>query len=228
MGPVAWVVSEEDVERFLWDLERELRHLDGERRRELVQEAEQRLHEVATRIAEHEGAEHVEWYHYVQASAEIGPPERLARELTGEPLPNRERTHRWMIAGAFALVVLVAGITAYAVLSTGDLEEIGSWRGEEEAYSGPREVSFNVSEDADSVFLQVEVQPTAERGQARVTVLDGANQAVWESQSQAPTRIEDARFLEGEPGTWRVFLDFSDFTGSWSVKAQEERPTSWL
>ncbi len=221
-------MSEEDVERFLWDLERELRHVDGEKRRQLVHEAEERLHEVATRIAERDDAEHVEWYHYVQASAEIGPPERLARELTGQPLPDRVRTHRWMIAGALATVLLIVGLSAYAVLSTGDLVPLGSWGQEHTDFSGSQEVAFNVSEDAESVFLQLEITPRDERGQAHLVILDGANQRILERDSASPNRVDESLFVEGQPGTWRAFLEFSSFTGSWSVQAQEERPTSWI
>lgn len=215
-------MSEEDVERFLYEVEQELRHLGGEERRELVQEAEDRLHEVATRIAEGEGADQVAWYHYVQASAHLGPPEELAAELTGEPLPDRERSHRWMIAGALALVVFVAGIVGYAWWTTGDLTPLGSWSGDHQTYDGSEEITFNVSEEADSVFLTVDVTPTGD-GQARVTVLDGANQQVYEGQASLNDRLETAAFVEGAPGTWRVFLDFEGFTGSWSVEAQEER-----
>lgn len=217
-------MSEEDIERFLFDLERELRHLGGERRRELVQQAEDRLHEVATRLAEHEGAERVEWYHYVDASARIGPPERLARELTGEPLPARERSHRWMVAGALGLVVLVAGLVGYAWWTTGDVVPIDAWSGEHaEPYGEGRTLAFNVTEDADSVFLTLDIVPTRPDGTARVTVLDGANQLVYEARAGYDDRLETSTFVEGEPGRWQVFVDFEAFTGTWSVKVQAER-----
>lgn len=216
-------MSEEDVERFLFDLERELRHLGGERRRELVQEAEDRLHEVATQLAEHEGAERVEWYHYVDASARLGPPERLARELAGEQLPDRARSHRWMVAGAVGLVLLVAGLVGYAWWTTGDIVPIDEFSGQHEAYSGSEEHAFNVSEDADSVFLTLDIVPAEPSGTARVTVLDGANRLVYEAEAGYDDRLETSTFVDGEAGRWTVFVDFEGFTGSWSVKVQAER-----
>lgn len=215
-------MSEEDVERFLWDLERELAHLDGDERRELVKEAEDRLHELATRIAEGEGAEQIQWYHYIQASAELGPPERLAAELTGEPLPDRETTHRWMYAAAAGLVLLIAGIFAYATFTTGDLERVGSWQGQHEAYSQSRELTFNVSSEADSVFLSMQIVPTTASGSAKVTVLDGDTNLVWEGTSTFQDHLETATFVEGAPGTWRIFVDYETFTGSWSIDARQE------
>lgn len=221
-------MSEEDVERFLYDVERELRHVDGERRRELVQEAEGILHDAAMEIASQEEAEHVEWYHYVQASAEIGPPERLAAELTGEPLPHRARSHRWMIAGVVALALVIVGMVAYAFLSTGPLEPIGEWSGELEAFSDQENLTFEVRDEAESVFLQVRTSPASGEQGVRVTVLDGANRLVHDEQVGPGERVETARFIEGEAGTWRVFIDFDSFTGTWQVQAQEEQPSRWF
>lgn len=215
-------MTEEDVERFLWNLEQELAHLDGEERQELVRQAERRLHELATRIAEDEGAERVEWYHYVQASAQLGPPEQLAAELTGEELPDRERSHRWMYAAAIGLVLLIAGMFGYAYFTTGDLTPLGSWSGEEQGLSASRELTFNVSEDADAVFLSLQIVPTNANGTARVTVLDGANRLVYEDTATFQDHLETATFLEGQPGTWRVFVDFRSFTGTWSIQARQE------
>lgn len=221
-------MSEDDVERFLYDVERELRHVDGERRRELVQEAEEMLHDAAMEIASQEDAEHVEWYHYVQASAEIGPPEMLAAELTGEPLPHRGRSHRWMIAGVVTLALVIVGMVAYAVLSTGPLEPIGEWSGELEAFSGQENVTFEVGEEAESVFLQLRTSPASGEQGTRVTVLDGANRLVHDEQVGPGERVETARFIEGEAGTWRVFIDLDEFTGTWQVQAQEEQPSRWF
>ncbi len=221
-------MSEEDVERFLYDVERELRHIDGEKRRELLRKAEERLHEVATEIASQEGAEHVEWYHYVQASAHIGPPDRLAAELTGEPLPERGRSHRWMIAGAAGLALIIVGMVGYAVLTTGPLEPIGEWEEELEAFSGQRNVTFSVSGEAESVFLQLRISPATGDEGVRVTVLDGANRLVYNEHAGPGERVETSRFIEGEAGTWRVFIDLDAFTGSWEVQAQEEQPSRWF
>lgn len=215
-------MSQQDVEEFLWDLERELAHLDGDERRELVKEAEDRIHELATGIAEAEEAEHVRWYHYVQASAELGPPERLAAELTGEPLPDRETTHRWMYGLAAALVLVIAGMIGYAYFTTGDLEPLGSWSGEPTDFSGQETMTVNVSKDADSVFLSFRILPNTQQGNARVTVLDGANTHVYEGRATFSDHLETSRFVEGEPGTWRIFVDFERFSGAWNVTAKQE------
>jgi len=221
-GSLGARVSEEDVEAFLYELEQELAHLDGDERRDLVQQAEDRLHEVATRIAAREDADHVEWYHYVQASAELGPPERLAAELADEPLPDRRTSHRWMIAGALSLVLVVAGMVGYAWWTTGDLEPVGSWSADATDASGGRELDFTVDQDAESVFLSLNVAPTNSEGQARVTVLDGANRTVYDATATSDDRLETATFVEGQPGTWRVFVDLQSFTGTWSVEVQQE------
>lgn len=215
-------MTQEDVERFLWDLERKLAHLDGDERRELVHEAEDRLHAVATRIAEHDGVDQVQWYHYVQASAQIGPPERLAAELTGEPLPDRDRTQRWMYGAALGVVLLIAALFAYAYFTTGDLTPVGEWSGQEASFTGQRELTFNLSEGSESAFLSFQIVPNNQDGTARVTVLDGANRLVYEDRATLSDHLETATFVQGEPGTWRVFVDFETFTGSWSVQAKEE------
>lgn len=216
-------MSEEDVERFLWEVERELAHLDGDERRELVQEAEDRLHELATRIAQADDAEQIRWFHYVQASAELGPPERLAAELTGEPLPDRERTHRWMYAAAIGVVLLIAGLFGYAYFTTGELTPVGTWSGEETAYTGSEEITFNVSEDADAVFFSFQLVPNTQESTATVTILDGNNDLVYEGRSTFEDHLETATFVDGDPGTWRVFVDFETYTGAWRISADEEQ-----
>lgn len=215
-------MSQQDVEAFLWDVERELAHLDGDERRQLVKQAEDRLHELATRIAESEGAQTVRWFHYVQASAELGPPEELAAELTGEPLPDRETSHRWMYALAAALVVAIAGMVGYAWFTTGELHPLGSWSGSPTGVSGQETITVNVSDEADAVFASFQVVPTTRDGSARVTVLDGSNSLVYEGRSTFADHLEASTFVEGEPGTWRVFLDFERFTGTWNVTLQQE------
>jgi hypothetical protein len=214
--------GQEDVEQFLYDLERELAHLDGGERQELVKEAEDRLHEIATAIAEHEDAERVRWFHYVQATAEIGPPERLAAELTGEPLPERETRHRQLWAAAGVLVLGVVALLAFAWFTTGDVQPIDEWSGQGEDLTERRQLAFNVSPEADRVFLSLSFAPTQGNASARLTVLDGDANLVYEAEASSANPLQDAEFLEGNPGTWRVIVDFDEYWGPWSVEASQE------
>ncbi len=215
-------MAEEDVERFLWDLEKQLAHLDGDERRDLVREAEQRLQELATAIAGEQGDERVDWYHYVQATAELGPPERLARELTGRPLPDTQASNRRLWIAAGIMLALIVTLSAYAWFTTGELTDIGTWSGTEEQATRSEMVTFNVTEEADSVFLRIDAGPTNAQGVARVLVLDGQASTVWEGQATVQEHLEEALFLEGEPGQWRIIVDFQSFTGSWRLEALQE------
>jgi hypothetical protein len=217
------LVAQEDVEQFLWDVERELAHVDGDRRRELVQRAEERLQTAANQIAAEKGAESLEWYHYVEATAEVGPPERLAAELTGGELPDREKSHKAMWIGATVLVVAILAMVGYAWFTTGSLEPLGSWSGEPTDLTERRELLFNVSEDADSAFVSFDLRPTTANSSARVTVLDGNLDPVYEDEASVRNPIQTSKFLEGAPGEWRVIVEFESFTGTWNVTAQQER-----
>jgi hypothetical protein len=216
------MAGQEDVEQFLWDLERELAHLDGEKRQELVKEAEDRLHEVATAIAEGEDADRVRWFHYVQATAEIGPPERLAAELTGEPLPDDSQRHVKLWAAAGALVLAVVGIAAFAWFTTGTLVPLDDWSGQGEDLTERRTLTFDVAPEADSVFLSLSFTPTRDGSTAQITVLDGDADVVYEAEASTQRQIQDSEFLEGSAGTWRVIVDFQSYHGPWSLEAQQE------
>lgn len=216
------MADQQDVDQFLWELEKQLSHLDGEERRRLLRQAEDRLHELAEQIAAREGAEDLDWTHYVQATAQIGPPERLAAELTGKPLPDRERSHRRLWIGAGAVAVVTLAVLAVAFLSHGELQEVGRWSGEETDVTDREALTFNVSVEAESVFLEVSAAPTTSNGTVAVTVLDGQANLVYEDTATLSDHIETARYLQGDPGTWRVFLDFESFTGTWRVQAREE------
>jgi hypothetical protein len=214
--------GQEDVEQFLWDLERELAHLGGEERQAKVKEAEDRLHEAATAIAEHEEAERVRWFHYVQATAELGPPERLAAELTGEPLPDRRKQHIKLWAGAGLLVLGIVALVAFAWFTTGTLEPLGSWSGEAADVTDRREFTFDVAPEAESVFLSLAFTPSEEGDSGRITVLDGDANVVYQAEATTSNQIQTSEFIEGSPGTWRVIVDFESYTGAWRLEAQQE------
>lgn len=216
------MADQEDVEQFLWDFERELAHLSGEKRRELLKQAEDLLHEAATEIAQAEGAEQVRWFHYVQATAEIGPPEALAAHLTGEPLPDRDKRHRQLWAAAAVLVLGVLALIAFAWFTTGSLEPIDAWSGQEEDLRERRELAFNVSQQADSVFLSLAFTPAFDNASARVTVLDGNADVVYQGQASASDHLETAEFVEGAAGRWLAIIDFDNYTGGWRLEVQEE------
>lgn len=218
------MTDQQDVDRFLWELERHLSHLDGDDRRRLLRKAEDRLHELAERIAAREGAQDLEWVHYVQATAELGPPEHLAAELTGKPLPDRERSHRRLWGVAIAVAVVTLAVVTVAFLSHGELEEVGRWSGEETGLTARETLIFNVSEEAESVFLEVQAAPTTANGTVAITVLDGSDNLVYEATGTLSEHLEAARYLQGAGGTWHVFLDFESFTGAWSVQARQELP----
>lgn len=213
--------GQEDVEQFLWDLERELKHIGGEERRELVKEAEDLLHDVATQFAEAEDADRVRWFHYVQATAEVGPPERLAARLTGEEQPGDEDKNRWLWIGAGVLAVTLVAMVSYAWLTTGDLDPVGSWSGEERGLSDRRTLAFNTSEEADSVFLTMAFTPST-NGTAKITVLDGDTNLVYQEEATVSDHLETSEFVDGASGQWRVIVDFQDYTGGWSVEAKQE------
>jgi hypothetical protein len=215
-------VSEEDVEQFLWDVERELRHVDGNRRRELVEEAEERLQEAANRVAAEEDADSLEWYHYVQATAEVGPPERLAAELTGGELPDRSKNHARLWALAGGIVLVLAAIVGWAWWTTGDLEPVGAWGGENPG-DASRTLTFNVSDDAESVFLSSEIRPSTPNGTARVTVLDDDLTQVYEGEATFRDPLATSEFVEGTAGEWRIIVDFTGFEGSWNISTQQEK-----
>ncbi|MDX1612355.1 MAG: hypothetical protein R3185_08290 [Candidatus Thermoplasmatota archaeon] len=217
-------MSEQDVDQFLWELEQKLSHLNGQDRRALILEAEGLLHEAAARIARSQGDEDLDWYHYVQATAELGPPERLAAELTGEPLPDQERTHTklWILAGVSVALILAVLVGAW--LSHGELEPVGTWSGQESDLTGQRVLTFNVSENATSVFLNTVIIPVQGEGAVRLTVLDGEANLVYDDVATLQDHIETAQYLEGGAGTWRVLLDFEGFTGNWRVDARQELP----
>lgn len=212
--------GQEDVEQFLWDFERELAHLGGEERRELVKEAENRLHEVATALAEADDADRVRWFHYVQATAEIGPPERLAAELAGEPLPDRQDRHVKLWVAAGLIVVGVAAIVAFAWFTTGSLEPAGEWGGQAQNVTDRRQFTFDVDGEAESVFLSVSFVPTG--GHAKITVLDGDANLVYQQDATTRRHVQTSEFLNGSPGTWTIVVDFEEYTGSWSLEAQQE------
>jgi len=214
--------GQEDVEQFLWDLERELAHLGGEERQDLVKEAEDRLHEVATAIADHEDADRVRWFHYVQATAEIGPPEKLAAELAGEPLPDRESRHWKLWAGAGALVLAVIAMFAFAWFTTGDLEPIDEWNGQGEDLTERRELTFETSAEAESVFLTLDFTPARDGSSARITVQDGSGSVVYQEEVASSASLQTSTFVEGENGTWRIVVDFDSYWGPWSIEAKQE------
>lgn len=214
--------AEQDVEQFLWDLEAALAHVDGDERLALVREAERLLHEEAGRLAAQEGSEDITWVHYVMATAEVGPPERLAAQLTGEPLPDRERVGRRLWVVGWSIVAVTAAVLLYALLVHGDLVEVGTWSGNEEARTGQETLLFNVSSEADRVFVTLFVAPVNQGGLAQVTILDGAADVRFQGTALPGEHLEVARYLEGAPGAWRVLVDFRDFTGGWRVQAREE------
>lgn len=216
------MADQQDVDQFLWELEKHLSHLDGDERRRLLRDAEDRLHDLAEQIADAEGEEDLDWVHYVQATAELGPPDRLAAELTGKPLPDKERSHRrlWITAGLVGVVLV--GILTVAFLSHGELQPLGTWSGDETGLTDREALTFNVSGNASSVFLELSAAPTTANGTVAVTVLDGQANLVYEATATSSDHLETAEYLEGEPGTWRVFFDFESFTGAWRVQAREE------
>ncbi len=216
------MADQQDVDQFLWELEKHLSHLDGDERRRLLRQAEDQLHALAEQIAAAEGQEELGWVHYVQATAELGPPDRLAAELTGKPLPDKHRSHRRLWIGVGAVAVVTLAILVVAFLSHGDLRPVGSWSGDEAGLTDREALAFNVSGNASSVFLELSAAPTTANGTVKVTVLDGQANLVYEATATVSDHLQTARYLEGDPGTWWVFLDFRSFTGTWRVNAQEE------
>ena len=211
-----------DVEQFLWDLEAALSHVDGDERLVHVREAERLLEKEAAAVASEEGADELTWYHYVQATANLGPPERLAAELTGAPLPDVERNNKrlWLITGGLALaVVLLVGLTW---LFQGDLVELDTFEGSGTDLTGQRTFHVNVSAEAERVFLNLRVVPTGGTSAAAITVLDGEVSLVYEGAATLRDHLQDAAWVEGAAGHWRIILDLQGFTGNWRLVVMEE------